>query len=213
MPVRGADGVRDQMAALFAVEMPRKIDLIRQARAWGAEVLPDVDRIVSGNVTEETLSAHGSKWRTWVVVVNPRLVRATPTGDFSPAGEFEFHSLYSCRVLVWHLGEDWDLAIAGRDHVAEAARACLFQYPTLSVEPGDSGYRVNLPTYSEDYGDPARSGTKNAGKTWAASILTVEVLVEEYLDDGSTLPPLGVMETIGTESYAVGFTQPLPGED
>lgn len=211
--MRGADAVRDRLAALFALEMPRKIPLIRQARDWGAEMLPDVDRIVSADATLQTLAAHGGKWRTWVVVINPRLVRMTATGDFSPAGEPEFHNLYSCRVLVWHLGADWDLAIAGRDHVAEVARACLMQYPTLSVEPGDTGYRVNLPTYSEDFGEPVRSGAKGGEKTWAASILTVDVVVEEYLDDGSTLPPLGTVGTVDTQSYAVGHTEPLPGED
>lgn len=206
--MRGADGVRDQLAGLFAYELPRKIPLIREARAWGAEVLPDVDRIVSGNVPDETIKTAGVRWRTWVVVVNPRLVRITPTGDYSSAGEPEFHSLYSCRVLVWHRGDDWDLAIAGRDHVAEAARACLVQYPTLSTEPGDSGYRLNVPTYTEDFGTPARAVEKTR-KTWAAAILTVEVLVEEYLDDGSTLPALGVVETVESESYATGFDQPM----
>jgi hypothetical protein len=209
--MRGADGVRDKLAELFAQELPRKIPLIREARAWGAELLPDVDRIVSGNVEDETIKTAGVKWRTWVVVVNPRLVRMTPTGDFSPTGEPEFHSLYSCRVIVWHLGDDWHLAIAGRDHVAEAARACLVQYPTLSTEPGDSGYRLNVPTYTEDFGTPARANNSNT-KTWAAAILTVEVLVEEHLDDGSTLPALGAVQTVEPESYASGFDQPMKGE-
>lgn len=206
--MRGADGVRDQLALLFATELPRKIPLLRTQRGWGAEMLPDVDRIVSGDVADETIRGGGTP--TWVVVVNPRLVRMTPTGDFSELGEAEFHNLYSCRVLVWHLGRDWDLAIAGRDHVAEACRLCLVQYPTLSTEPGDSGFRLNVPTYTEDFGVPARV---QSGKAWAASILSVDVLVEEHLDDGSTLPALGTVGTVEPDPYAVGFTEPMRNEE
>jgi hypothetical protein len=196
--------VRDQLATLFAVDLPRRIPLLREQRLWGAEQLPDVDRVVSGTTDEETVRASGKP--TWVIVENPRLLRMTATGDFSPQGEAEFHALYACRVIVWHLGKDWGLATAGRDHVAEACRGCLVQYPSLSVEPGDSGYRLNLPTYTEDYGTPALARDHRA---WAAAILRTDVVVEEYLDDGSTLPPLGTVGSVDQDSYAVGFDQPM----
>jgi hypothetical protein len=206
--MRGADGVRDQLALLFATELPRKIPLLRRQRGWGAEILPDVSRIVSGIVPDETI--RGSEATpTWVVVVNPRLLRMTPTGDYSPEGEAEFHSLYACRVLVWHLGKDWDLSIAGRDHLAEACRLCLVQYPTLSVDPGDSGFRLNVPTYTEDFGSPSRT---LSGKAWAAAILGVDVIVQEHLDDGSTQPPLGTVGTVEPDSYAAGFAEPMRNE-
>lgn len=207
--MRGADGVRDQLALLLASEMPRKIPLLRQARGWDGEALPDVDKFVSGDAPDEVISSNRGK--NWVVVVNPRLLRMVQTGDYSPLGEPEYHLLYSCRVFLWANGKDWDGSIAARDHVAEAARLCLVQYPTLSNDPGDTGYRLNVETYTEEFGVPSRAAMTQ--RCWAAAMLGVDVVVEEFLDDGSTLPALGTAETITPDSYAVGFTQPMHGED
>lgn len=207
--MRGADGVRDQMAKLFASDMPRRIERLRQARGWSAAELPDVDVFLSGDVPDSQLSStQGHK--TWVVVVNPRLIRMTPTGDYSPAGDPEYHCVYSCRVFIRCKGEDWQLSEAARDHVAEAARATLLQYPTLSTEPGETGYRMVQNTYGEDYGVPSR--VANGQAAWAAAILTVDMLTEEYVDDGSTLPPVGEVLAVEADSYAVGVQEPMNGE-
>lgn len=207
--MRGADGVRDQLALLLASEMPRKIPLLRQARGWDSQALPDVDRFVSGDAPDEVISAN--RGNNWVVVVNPRLLRMTQTGDYSPLSEPEYHLLYSCKVFLWANGRDWDGSIAARDHLAETARSCLVQYPTLSTDPGDTGYRLNVETYTEDFGVPSRS--PSGQRCWAAAMLGVDVIVEEFLDDGSTLPALGTADTIAPDTYAVGFTQPMNGED
>lgn len=205
----GADGVRDQMTRLFASDMPRRIERLRLARGWGADELPDVDVFLSGDPPDSRQSSNEGH-AVWVVVVNPRLIRIVATGDYSPAGEPEYHCTYSCRVFIRAKGSDWHLAEAARDHVAEAARATLLQYPTMSTEPGETGFRLVQATYGEDYGVPSR--VANNQGVWAAAILTVDVLSEEYVSEGSTLPPLGEMQEVSTSSYAVGVDEPMNGE-
>lgn len=207
--MRGADGVRDQMTLLFASDMPRRIERLRIARGWDAGQMPDVDAFLSGDVPDSEVSANKGH-RTWLVVVNPRLIRIVATGDFSPAGDAEYHCTYSCRVYIRAKGENWQLSEQARDHVAEAARATLLQYPTLSTEPGETGFRVVQATYNEDYGMPSR--VANGQAAWAAAILTADVLSEEFVDDGSTLPPLGEIREVETTSYAVGVNEPMNGE-
>lgn len=207
--MRGADGVRDQLALLFASDMPRRIEKLRIARGWDATLLPDVDVFLSGDVPDSELNSNQGH-KIWVVVVNPRLIRITATGDFSPAGDAEYHSVYSCRVFIRARGDDWNSSEQARDHIAEAARATLLQYPSLSTEPGETGFRMVQATYGEDYGTPSR--VANGQGAWAAAILTVDVLTEEYVDDGSTLPPLGEMREVETTAYAVGVTEPMNGE-
>jgi hypothetical protein len=202
--MRGADGVRDRLAVLLATEMPRKIPLLRQAWGVGAERLPDVDYWISGDIPEEMVSAGA-----WVVVVNPRLLRTVRTGSFSPAGEPEYRSRYACRIYVWTLGLDWNSAIDARDKLTACARLSLFQYSTLSTDGGDTGYLVHENTYTEDYGVPIRS---KGSRCWAASIMSVDVDVEEFVDDGSTRPPIGVAEDVTPQTAAVGPTQPFPEE-
>lgn len=207
--MRGADGVRDQMALLFASDMPRRIEKLRIARGWDAATLPDVDKYVSGDVPDSELSS-AQGHTVWLVVVNPRLIRIVATGAFSPAGETGYHTTYSCRVYIRTRGKDWQLSEQARDHVAEAARATLLQYPTLSTEPGETGFRIVQATYTEDYGVPSR--VANGQGAWAAAILAVDVLAEEYVDEGSTLPPLGELQQVETTSYAVGVEEPMNGE-
>lgn len=207
--MRGADGVRDQLTALLASDMPRRIERLRDARGWGAEKLPDVDVFLSGDVPDSELSSNQGH-KTWVVVVNPRLIRIVATGDFSPAGDAEYHCTYSCRVYVRAKGKDWQLSESARDHIAEAARASLLQYPTLSTAPGETGFRMIQATYGEDYGVPSR--VSNGQAAWAAAILTVDMLSEEYVDDGSTLPSLGQVQEVNADTYAVGVQEPMNGE-
>jgi hypothetical protein len=203
--MRGANGVRDQMTLLLASEMPRKNPLLREAWNLDAAKLPDVERFVSGDLPEQALSGKGSL----VVVINPRLLKAVRTGDFSPLGAPEYRSRYSCRVYIWALGDDWDGAIAARDNLAACARLCLFEYPTLAVEGGDTGYLIFENTYTEDFGVPVRA---SGSRCWAAAILSIDADVEEFVDAGSTVPALGAAEQITPTTTAVGPTQPLPGE-
>lgn len=202
--MRGANGVRDQMALLLASEMPRKIPLLREAWNVDAGKLPDVKRVVSGDLPEQALSGDDSL----IVVINPRLLRSVRTGDFNANGAPEYRSRYSCRVYVWALGADWDGAIAARDNLAACARLCLFEYPTLTNEGGDTGYLMYENTYTEDFGVPLRGA---GSRCWAAAILSIDADVEEYVDAGSTVPPLGTAQQIAATTTAVGPTQPFPG--
>jgi hypothetical protein len=203
--VRGANGVRDQLCDLLSKEVPRKIPLLQAA--WG---LPERDLIgaddvvfVSGDAPEQTIK------ETTVNVVNPRLLNTVRTGDVNALGEPEYHSTYSCRIYVWAISEDWFAAENSRDNLAAACRLSFLQYPTLTQAGGDTGYRVEEGTYTEDYGVPTRA---NGSRCWAAAILSVDVTVEEFIDAGSTRPGLGIANVVTPQTTAVGPQQPLPGE-
>jgi hypothetical protein len=208
--VRGANGVRDRLAWLLAEEIPRKNPLLREAWRLDDVALPDPVKYFSGDAPEELVKD------TSIVVVNPRLTKSTRTGDISPTGEPEYHFRYACRVYVWVKGPDWDRATEGRDNLAVCARMSLFQYPNLNnkIDPDavstDTGYRIEEDTYQEDFGVPIRA---QASRTFAAAILSVDITVEEFLDDGSTLPPYGTVQQLAAASYAVGPTIPFHGED
>jgi hypothetical protein len=208
--VRGANGVRDRLAWLLAEEIPRKTVLLRAKWSVDDVALPDPTAYFSGDAPEELVKD------TSIVVVNPRLLKSVRTGDISPTGEPEYHSRYSCRVYVWVKGPDWSRATEGRDNLAVCARLCLLQYPNLNnkIDPQaattDTGYRVEEDTYQEDFGVPIRI---QASRTYAAAILSVDITVEEYVDDGSTLPAYGTVQELTAASFAVGPAIPFPGEE
>lgn len=205
--MKSAGAIRDRLALLLASEMPVKIDLLRQAWELDSGKLPDVDQFISGDLPDEVLnSGRGS---AWVVVVNPRLLRTVRTGDISALGEPEYWSTYNCRVYIWAKGKDWQLAQTSRDELCITARLSLLQYPTLTNEGGDTGFRVEENTYTEDFAVPVRVIGQN---TWAAGMLSVDITAEEYIDAGSTQPALGVAEAITQHTYAVGPSQPFPEE-
>lgn len=208
--MRGPNAVRDRLALLLAEEIPRKNVLLRTQWQVDDEALPDPKSYFSGDAPEELIKD------TCVIVVNPRLLRSVRTGDISPAGEPEYHTRYSCRVYVWAKGSDWDRATEARDNLTVVSRLCLFQYPNLSnkIDPDaattDTGYRAEEDTYTEDFGVPIRA---QGSRTFAAAILSVDVTVEEYIDDGSTIPQLGTVEQFAAAAYSVGPLDPFHGED
>lgn len=208
--MRGANGVRDRLAWLLAEEIPRKNPLLRQEWALDDVALPDPVSYFSGDAPEDLVKD------TSIIVVNPRLLKSVRTGDISPTGEPEYHSRYSCRVYVWVKGPDWNRATEGRDNLAVCARLCLLQYPNLNnkIDPlaltTDTGYRVEEDTYQEDFGVPIRI---QGSRTYAAAILSVDITVEEFVDDGSTIPPYGTVQELEAASFAVGPDIPFPGED
>lgn len=206
--MKSAGNIRDRLALLLASEMPIKIDLLRQAWELDGAKLPNVDQFVSGDLPDDVLNA--GRGSAWVVVVNPRLLRTRRTGDISELGEPEYWSTYNCRVYIWAKGKDWDLAQRARDELCISARLSLLQYPTLTNEGGDTGYRVEEGTYTEDFAAPLRVTGQH---TWAPGMLSVDITAEEYIDAGSTLPALGVAEEIVTDTYAVGPAQPFPEEE
>lgn len=208
--MRGANAVRDRLALLMAEEIPRKNVLLRAQWQADDEALPDPKTYFSGDAPEELIKD------TCIIVVNPRLLKSVRTGDISPLGEPEYHLRYACRVYVWAKGADWDRATEARDNLAVCGRLCLFQYPNLSnrIDPDaattDTGYRAEEDTYTEDFGVPIRV---QGSRTFAAAILSVDVTVEEYLDDGSTIPALGTVQEFAAAAYSVGPLVPFHGEE
>jgi hypothetical protein len=208
--VRGANAVRDRLALLLAEEAVRKLPLLREQWRLDNIALPDPVRYYSGDTPEELVKD------TSIIVVNPRLIKRVRTGDISPLGEPEYHSRFSCRVYVWAKGPDWDRAAEARDNLAVAMSLCMLQYPNLNnrIDPEaattDTGYRVEEDTYQEDFGVPVRV---QGSRAFAAAILSVDITVEEYIDDGSTIPPYGTVQQLAAAAFAVGPTIPFPGED
>lgn len=205
--MRGANGVRDQMAELIRYEAGRKIPLLREVWSLDQATAPDVDKVVSGEPPDNALTSEGN---TWVTVINPRLLK-TSRVDIDAAGRPVYMTRYSCRVYVWAKGEDWAEAIAARDNTAVAVRLCFLEYPNLSATmAGDTGYRLHENTYTEEFGEPHRLA-RSGGRLWAGAVLSIDVDCEESLADGSTRPPIGDVDTpVDIETTAVGPLAPLP---
>jgi hypothetical protein len=208
--MRGANAVRDRLAWLLAEETPRKLPLLREAWRLDSVALPEPVKYYSGDAAEELVTD------TSIIVVNPRLIKRARTGDISPLGEPEYHSRFSCRVYVWVKGPDWNRATEGRDNLAACMSLCMLQYPNLNnkIDPDalstDTGYRVEEDTYQEDFGVPVRA---NGSRAFAAAILSVDITVEEYIDDGSTIPAYGTVNQLAAAAFAVGPLVPFPGEE
>lgn len=205
--MRGADGVRDKMTDLIRFEVGRKIPLLREAWSLDQAHAPDVDKVVSGEAPDDALTSEGA---TWVMVINPRLLR-TARVDIDAAGRPVYMTRYSCRVYVWAKGEDWEQTIAARDNTALAVRLCFLEYPNMSATTaGDTGYRMHENTYTEEFGEPHRK-TRAGGRLWAGAVLSIDVDCEESLADGSTREPIGdVDQPVDVDTNAVGPLVPLP---
>lgn len=207
--VRGSDGVRDKVAELLGVEMPRKIPLLREAWNLDASHLPDLDVITSGEASDNVLDSRG---KSWVEVINPRLLK-TRRVDIDPAGRPVYRSRYSARIYVWALGRDWDTSKAARDNLAAAVRLSLIEYPTLTVLGGDTGWLLHEDTITEEYGEPQRinrRGSTGPARVWTAAVLSYEIDAEESTAVGSTRPPLGTNDTTTVTPYGYGPGVPFP---
>jgi hypothetical protein len=208
--VRGADGVRDKIAALLLDEVPTKIGLLRTA--WVAipgVSLPDLDEVSSGELTDNAMLA---EYTTAIMVTNPRLLnlKMVDIEDGRPV----YMTRYACRIYIWARGEDWPEAITFRDNLAVSARLALLEYPTLDNKlHGDTGYRLLVNTYTEEFGEPFRLANAKGRRVLAPAVLAIDLDCEETLADGSTREPLGVSETITTTATLVGPGQPLPEEN
>lgn len=204
--MRGADGVRDKIAALLTAELARKVPLLRAAWEQLDIVIPEIDKIISGETPDMVLESTGD---TWVLVINPRFLN-TKRVDIVD-GQPVYMTRYSCRIYVWAKDDAWELAISARDNLAVACRLSLFQYPTLDNQvQGDTGYRLHENTYTEEFGEPLRLGSNKGRRVWAGAVLAIDVDCQETLEDGSTREPLGTAQEITTTATVVGPGQPLP---
>lgn len=204
--MRGADGVRDKLAALLLSEVRTKIPLLRTAWSAYAVTIPNLDEVVSGESPDMALDSRGD---TWVLVLNPRLlsVRRTDIIDGQP----EYMSRYACRVYTWAKGNTWEHAISARDNLAAAVRLALLQYPNLDNKAqGDTGYRLYENTYTEEFGEPLRLTNAKGRRVWAGAVHAIDLDCQETLADGSTRLPIGTADTVTTNATVVGPTQPLP---
>jgi hypothetical protein len=209
--MRGANGIRNQIAELLRFEVARKVPLLRVAWDLQATTMPEIERLVSGEPPELVLDSSGN---TWVNVINPRFLK-TQRVDIQ-RGLPVYLTRYSCRIYVWSKSDSWAEAIESRDNLAVACRLSLFEYPNLTPGTrGDTGYRLHENTYTEEFGEPFR--VKNPGnRAWAGAVLAIDADVQETLEDGSTRAPIGDPEqdnTISVTAEAAGPGQPLPGEE
>ena len=207
--MRGADGVRNQIATLLEHEVTRKVPLLQVAWDLREDSLPMFDQIKSGEAPDAFLSGGDGHW---IIVINPKLLRTTRVDIRN--GLPVYLTRYACRVYVWCRGDDWAGAIAARDNLAVACRLSLLEYPNLTYDTrGDTGSRLHENTYTEDFGEPLRIATKAGNRVWAGAVMAIDADVQETLEDGSTRPPIGdpaEQNTITTTAEAVGPAQPLP---
>lgn len=192
----------------LSFELPRKIPLLRIAWASSAEGLPDMKKIIAGEMVDEAIGGDADAG-SWAVVAVPRIARAPRPVEIDPAGRFVFLTRYACQVSVWARSAEWEAVRIQRDRLAAACRLCLLEYPTLSSRVvGDTGRRLVLSSLTEQYGVPVR--VRNKAITWAGALLLFEVDVEETLAAGSTRTPLGSADTLSPAASAVGADQPMP---
>lgn len=204
--MRGPEGARDRLAQFLADGLPRKIPALRAAYDYGDGDLPSVDTISSGEKPDGQVTNLGN---TWVEVTTPRLASSTVI-DLTPYGP-QWANVYSMRLYVWALAPSWAESIARRDRVSGAVRALLWEFPTLTLEGGDTGARIEHAGWGEEYGVPSRSGN-GSGRTWAAGVLSFDMLVEESNEPGALRPPIGSNERTVIDSEVVGPYQPFTGE-
>lgn len=206
--MRGADEMRDKLATLLQQALPRKIPLLRTAWSLDNNSLPMVTDITSGEPVDNALS---SKKDSWILVINPRLL-TTDQVDIDPTGLPVYNARYSCRIMSWAIGADWDAAITARDNLAVACRLCLLEWPNLTYGVyGNTNFRLHRNTYTEEFGIPVRmQGNSGGGRVWAGAMLSVDVDREDGMTDGSLRPPIGVANTLTPTAHAVGPDQPMP---
>lgn len=205
--MQGSNAVRDQLVELFRHEMPIKIGLLRAQWGLSAEQLPDFQQITSGESPDNVLDSQGS---TWVLVLNPRVLRTTMV-DIDDAGRQVNMVRYACRVYLWTKALDWPTAVEARGNFAQAARMCLLEYQNLSATVrGDTGFRSYQDTYGEEFGEPFRL-QQSGGRVWAGALLAIDVDAEETLAAGSTRVPIGQVESVTPTGYAVGPDEPMTG--
>lgn len=206
LQMRGADGPRDALAALLVDVLPEKIRLLREAWAISHGELPDIGKVSSGELPQGVVNSLADGW---VEIVNPRMLPGLRRVDITSAGDPVYQTRYSCRLYVWALGLDWDMALARRDNLAAAVRQALLEFPTLARAGGDTGWLALEETWSEEYGVPALTENQS-GRCWCSAALSVDIRAEEAMSAGRMRPPLGTATSTILAASIVGATEPIP---
>lgn len=206
--MRGPEGVRDACTDLLVAKIGLKVAGLRRELDVGADILPDVRNIQSGELAEQTV---GGLRGAYVEVVNARLMAGMRWVDYDE-GYPVYAMRYSLRLYVWTLGADWPNAIDRRDHAVNAVRQTIFEYPTLSPLPGDSGKVLHLDTYTEEYGAPVRADN-DSGRSWAGGMLSADVWSEETMaGEAALVPPLGETHDARVGMTVLGTGEPIPDD-
>lgn len=201
--------------ALLREDLPQRIPLLRAARGLDSARLPDVaaNRIMSGERPSNVLTGAES---SWIEVINPRKVRQRQI-DLDERGNPVYRCTWGVRIIVWARARHWDVSIAARDNLMAAVAGSLLEYPTLSREPGDSGFLVNINTIVEEPGPPYRIADDPAGsrvnpRVWTGGALLYQMDDESTLTEASTRPPWGAADTITVQSGVTAPERPLTTE-
>lgn len=203
--MRGPEGARDRIALALADILLLKLPALRAAYDHGADELPPVDAITSGEKPQQHLNSAGD---TWVEVTIPRMASSRVIDLVNGAPQYRI--VYATRVYIWALGLSWTDAIDRRDRVTGAVRASLWEFPTLKLEGGDSGVLVDTSSWSEEYGVPVRPSNPSQ-RCWATGMLAFETAVEEDLAVGGIRPPIGVTERLAISTRTFGM-EPMPDD-
>lgn len=203
--MRGPDGVRDAIAELLREVVPAKSDALREAFALTRRDFADIEHVSSGEIPDQQVGNMGD---VYVEVVNPRLMPGMQWVDFDQ-GYPVFRLRYSCRLFVWALGANWPSSINRRDNAVNVVRQSIFEYPTLSTTPGDTGMVVHWDTYTEEYGTPVRT-KNNSGRSWTGAMCSIDMWSEETMRQGALRPPIGSNEQTSLGTIVLGPNEPLP---
>jgi hypothetical protein len=204
--MKGPDGARDQVALLLADVLPLKIPALRAVFGLDNAEQPDVDTITSGEKPDQALGTAG---QTWVEVTIPRMNEAVVC-DITPEGDQEFRVSYACRTYIWALGASWTDSIDRRDRSVNAVRTSLLEFPTLRLQGGDSGYRMEYQRWYEEYGVPVRPSNPS-GRCWSTAMLAFDIITYETLAAGRLREPVGITERVALSLASYGM-EPLPAD-
>lgn len=206
--MRGPEGCRDACADLLVDVVPLKVAGLRDELAVGKATLPDIRNVQSGELAESKV---GGLRGAYVEIVTARLMAGMQWVDFDE-GYPVYRMRYSLRLYVWTLGDNWPNAIDRRDYATNAVRQVIFEYPTLSTTPGDSGRVLHLDTYTEEYGAPARASNES-GRSWAGAMISADIWSEETLAGPAALrPPLGETHDAQLGMTVLGTGEPIPDD-
>lgn len=205
--------VRDQLARMLAVELPRKIALVREQLGLDASRMSDVAVLMSGEKPQSSVTNESG---SFVEIITPTRVRSRGRVDLDPAGRPIMWNTYAARVYGWALGHTWPLAVEGRDNLAQMIELSLVEYPTCTLDAAeDTGLLVHERTLVITPGEPVPLASRGGGspRVWGPTVIAFEIDAIEATDLASTRPPLGTADTTTITGAAYGPGEEFPGED
>jgi hypothetical protein len=184
--VRSSGDVRAATAKLLCDVLPRRADVVREAKGLSSRELPNPGKVFDGHAPD--LAYGGGKEPVWIAVTNPRHVPPMRAVDWA-GGLPVYETRYALQIEVWCLGADWATAIATRDEVEALVRGTLIEYPNLSTDGTiETGYALHPPTVMSQFGTPIRAPNQS-GRTWAPALVSVDIRAEDVMSTASIEEP------------------------